>query len=35
MYIGNGMMIDAPNFGEDVKVQPIYWNEFVGAVRIA
>ena len=34
MYIGNGMMIDAPNFGEDVKVQPIYWNEFVGAVRI-
>jgi peptidoglycan DL-endopeptidase CwlO len=35
MYIGNGMMINAPNFGEDVKVQPIYWNEFVGAVRIA
>jgi len=35
MYIGNGMMIDAPNSGEDVKVQPIYWNEFVGAVRIA
>jgi cell wall-associated NlpC family hydrolase len=35
MYIGNGMMIDAPNFGEDVKVQPIYWNAFVGAVRIA
>ena len=23
MYIGNGMMIDAPNFGEDVKVEPI------------
>ncbi len=35
MYIGNGMMIDAPNFGEDVKVQPVYWNAFVGAVRIA
>jgi cell wall-associated NlpC family hydrolase len=35
MYIGNGMMIDAPNFGENVKVQPIYWNAFVGAVRIA
>jgi cell wall-associated NlpC family hydrolase len=35
MYIGNGMMINAPNFGEDVRVQPIYWNEFVGAVRIA
>jgi cell wall-associated NlpC family hydrolase len=35
MYIGNGMMIDAPNFGEDVKVQSVYWNAFVGAVRIA
>jgi peptidoglycan DL-endopeptidase CwlO len=35
MYIGNGMMIDAPNFGEDVKVQPVYWSAFVGAVRIA
>ena len=35
MYIGNGMMIDAPNFGEDVKVEPIYWSAFVGAVRIA
>jgi cell wall-associated NlpC family hydrolase len=35
MYIGNGMMIDAPSFGEDVKVQPIYWSAFVGAVRIA
>ena len=35
MYIGNGMMINAPNFGEDVKVEPVFWNEFVGAVRIA
>ena len=35
MYIGDGMMIDAPNFGENVKVQPIYWSAFVGAVRIA
>jgi cell wall-associated NlpC family hydrolase len=35
MYIGNGMMIDAPNFREVVKVQPIYWSAFVGAVRIA
>jgi cell wall-associated NlpC family hydrolase len=35
MYIGNGMMIDAPNFGEDVKVEPVYWSAFVGAVRIA
>jgi cell wall-associated NlpC family hydrolase len=35
MYIGNGMMIDAPNFGEVVKVQPVYWGAFAGAVRIA
>jgi cell wall-associated NlpC family hydrolase len=35
MYIGNGMMINAPNYGEDVKVEPVFWNNFVGAVRIA
>jgi len=35
MYVGDGMMIDAPNFGEDVKVEPVYWSAFVGAVRIA
>jgi cell wall-associated NlpC family hydrolase len=35
MYIGNGMMINAPNFGEDVKVEPVFWNSFIGAVRIA
>ena len=35
MYIGNGLMIDAPNFREVVRVQPIYWSAFVGAVRIA
>ncbi|MGH3161131.1 MAG: NlpC/P60 family protein [Streptosporangiaceae bacterium] len=35
MYIGNGMMINAPNFGEDVKVEPVFWSAFVGAVRIA
>jgi hypothetical protein len=29
------MMINAPNFGEDVKVEPVFWNNFVGAVRIA
>jgi peptidoglycan DL-endopeptidase CwlO len=35
LYIGNGLMIDAPNFREVVRVQPIYWSAFVGAVRIA
>jgi cell wall-associated NlpC family hydrolase len=35
IYIGNGMMIDAPNFGVPVKVEPVYWSAYVGAVRIA
>lgn len=34
MYIGNGLMVDAPTFGEPVQVQPVMWNVFVGAVRI-
>ena len=34
LYIGNGLMVDAPDFGEDVQVQPVMWNVFVGAVRI-
>ena len=35
IFIGNGMMINAPNFGENVRVQPIDWSNYVGAVRIA
>jgi cell wall-associated NlpC family hydrolase len=35
MYIGDGMMIDAPNFGETVHVEPVYWGAYAGAVRIA
>ncbi len=35
IYIGDGMMIDAPDFGETVQVQPVYWSAYVGAVRIA
>jgi peptidoglycan DL-endopeptidase CwlO len=34
IYIGNGLMIDAPDFGEVVRVEPIYWSAYVGAVRI-
>ncbi len=34
IYIGDGLMIDAPDFGETVKVEPVYWSAFVGAVRI-
>ncbi len=35
LYIGNGLMLDAPDFGETVHVEPVYWNVYVGAVRIA
>ncbi len=34
MYIGNGLMVDAPTFGQPVQVQPVFWSAFVGAVRI-
>jgi peptidoglycan DL-endopeptidase CwlO len=34
LYVGNGLMVDAPTFGIPVHVEPIYWSSFVGAVRI-
>jgi peptidoglycan DL-endopeptidase CwlO len=34
LYIGNGLMVDAPNFGEVVQVEPVMWDVYVGAVRI-
>lgn len=34
MYIGDGLMVDAPTQGQDVQVQPVMWSDFVGAVRI-
>lgn len=34
IYIGNGMMVDAPTFGQDVQVQPVMWDVYEGAVRI-
>jgi peptidoglycan DL-endopeptidase CwlO len=34
MYIGNGMMVDAPTFGQPVQIQPVFWDAYVGAVRI-
>jgi cell wall-associated NlpC family hydrolase len=34
LYIGNGLMVDAPDFGENVMVQAIDWSIYVGAVRI-
>jgi cell wall-associated NlpC family hydrolase len=35
IYVGNGLMVDAPTYGQPVQVQPIYWGSYVGAVRIA
>ena len=34
IYLGNGLMVDAPDFGEAVQVQPVFWSAYVGAVRI-
>ena len=34
IYLGDGLMVDAPDFGEVVRVDPVYWSAFVGAVRI-
>jgi cell wall-associated NlpC family hydrolase len=34
MYVGNGLMVDAPTFGQPVQIQPVLWNVYVGAVRI-
>jgi cell wall-associated NlpC family hydrolase len=34
MYIGDGLMVDAPSFGQDVMVQRIYWSAAVGYVHI-
>jgi len=35
IYIGNGLMVDAPSSGQVVQVQAVFWDEYVGAVRIA
>jgi peptidoglycan DL-endopeptidase CwlO len=34
IYIGDGLMVDAPDFGLTVRVEPVMWAYFVGAVRI-
>ena len=33
MYLGNGMMIDAPETGENVQIQPVYLDGLYGATR--
>jgi cell wall-associated NlpC family hydrolase len=34
MYIGGGMMVHAPGYGQKVKISPIWWSEFFGATRM-
>jgi len=34
IYLGGGLMVDAPSTGQVVQVQPVMWDVFVGAVRI-
>jgi cell wall-associated NlpC family hydrolase len=34
-YIGNGLMVDAPHSGSVVRVEAVWWSQYVGAVRIA
>jgi cell wall-associated NlpC family hydrolase len=35
IFVGNGLMVDAPTFGQPVQVQQIDWSAYVGAVRIS
>jgi peptidoglycan DL-endopeptidase CwlO len=34
IYLGDGLMVDAPDFGEPVRVEPVMWDVYVGAVQI-
>ncbi len=34
IYVGNGEMIDAPETGQNVQVQSIYWDSLLGAGRV-
>jgi cell wall-associated NlpC family hydrolase len=35
IYVGNGLMVDAPTYGQPVQVQQIDWSVYDGAVRIS
>lgn len=34
IYVGNGEMIDAPDTGQNVRVESIYWGSLLGAGRV-
>ena len=33
IYVGNGMMIDAPHTGADVRYDPAFRSDYIGATR--
>jgi cell wall-associated NlpC family hydrolase len=33
MYVGGGRMIDAPHTGAVIRVEPIWWDDYAGAIR--
>jgi cell wall-associated NlpC family hydrolase len=35
IYMGNGLMLNAPHTGAVVRVEPMHWDSYDGAVRIA
>jgi cell wall-associated NlpC family hydrolase len=35
IYVGDGLMLDAPSTGQVVQIQPVMWSVYDGAVRIA
>jgi peptidoglycan DL-endopeptidase CwlO len=34
IYVGNGLMVDAPTFGQTVQIQPVMYNVLVGAGEV-
>jgi cell wall-associated NlpC family hydrolase len=34
IYLGNGLMIEAPSAGDVVKIAPVWWSAFYGATRV-
>jgi len=34
IYIGKGLMVDAPQTGKPVQVQAVFWGQYAGAVRL-
>jgi peptidoglycan DL-endopeptidase CwlO len=34
IYLGHGLMVDAPTYGQPVQVQAVFWFAYAGAVRI-